>query len=259
MTARLIAHLGFHKTGTKSVQKTLQANRDILDGHLHITLRADMHALCEATRAWSASRKPVDLAYVRYEAAELLAGWQDDVPMLISSEDLSGHMPGRRGLTTYDAAPQLAEALVSAWTAARPDMDVTLVYTTRAPDPWLRSCHTQHLRAIRIKRSAQEYADTYARSADFDEIIADVRRRRPDVAVEEQKLEQSANLTLGPLDPILDLTGLPPSVRTRIRPQPRANVGMPQAARDAVLALNRSDLKGDAYRAARKALKKQHG
>ncbi|WP_299640240.1 hypothetical protein [uncultured Tateyamaria sp.] len=73
-----------------------------------------MLALCEAARKWSVKRSHVNLAYVRYEAAELLSSWRDDCSMLISSEDLSGHMLGRRGLTTYDAAPVLAEALISA-------------------------------------------------------------------------------------------------------------------------------------------------
>jgi hypothetical protein len=98
---RFVVHAGFHKTGTTTVQDTLRANASLLTTHLRVLLRPDMLALCEAARAFSASRGDPEMARFRHAAAELVEGWDrnDPRPILLASEDLAGHMPGRRKLT----------------------------------------------------------------------------------------------------------------------------------------------------------------
>ena len=219
---RIIIHAGFHKTGTTTVQKTLRANREDLRPHCRIILRPGMVALCEAARAYSVSRSQTDLALIQYEAAALADGWAArGKDIVISSEDLAGHMPGRRGLTAYDATPRIMKALVQAFAAAAPDAQQVLYFTTRAAAPWLRSCYVQHLRATRITQDADEYAADMAGSANLDQIVAQVADAVPHVQVIAQPLE-ACTTPLGPLAPLLDLLGgIDPATLT---PRPRARL-----------------------------------
>ncbi|MEL6620382.1 MAG: hypothetical protein AAFP16_16015 [Pseudomonadota bacterium] len=256
MAPRLIVHAGFHKTGTTSVQRALNAHHDVLADHLLVRIRADFIPLCEAARAWSISRDPVDLGLVQYEAALAVEGWTGDVPLLLSSEDLSGHMPGRHRLTGYDASPTLAKAMVEAWRAAHPDVDITLLYTTRAAAPWLASCYAQNLWSARMRLTRAEYVETYATSARLDDIAAGVADATG-VTVHTLPLEDAQTRRLGPVDPVLDHCGVPDDLRARFRPLPRANTAASKAKQAAFLDLNRSELQGDAYQKARRTLRAQ--
>ncbi len=250
MVKRLVVHAGFHKTGTTTIQKTLAAHRKLLRPHMNIMLRSGMVALCEAARAWSVSHSALDLGLVRYEAALLAERWDQDT-VLLSSEDLSGHMPGRRGLVDYSAAPTLAAAMVNAWQAARPGMAITLVYTTRAPEPWLASCHVQHLRAARMTMDAATYAATYAPSADLNAIIGQVRTQVPECTVETLQLEAHASNLI---DPVLRLCDLRDAIRSAIAPLPPANTAPEPDRVAAMLDLNRSTLCDADWRSAKKSL-----
>jgi len=245
MTQRLIVHAGFHKTGTTSIQKALKAHRAQLRPHVRIGLRPAMVGLCEAARAYSVSRSALDLGLVQYEAAELATDWVGATgTLLLSSEDLSGHMPGRRGLRSYDAAPKLVTAMVAAWRAVIPDLEITFVYTTRTAAPWLASCHMQHLRATRITLAQEDYVRDFAASADLNDIVDQVRAAVPDIAVRRFALED------GPFAPLLQLAGIPDPLWPDM---PHRNRGEPDSLRAALLAINRSDLSDEDARAARKA------
>lgn len=250
MVQRLVVHAGFHKTGTTTIQTTLAAHRDTLRDHADVVLRADMNGLCEAARAYSISRTGFDLGLVRYEAALLAEDWNSDT-VLISSEDLSGHMPGRHGLTDYAAAIPLATAMADAWRAAVPDARMSWVFTTRAAGPWLASCHVQHLRAARMVMDAQTYAATFASSANLNDIAAQVRSNLSDADVRTIALEAHRDNLL---DPILDIVGLPDATRAMVKPMPPANTSPSAEKIAAMLDLNRSDIPDTDWRAAQNAL-----
>ena len=253
MVRHLVVHAGFHKTGTTTIQTTLAAHRDTLHPHPQIVLRADMGGLCQAARAWSVSRADVDLGLVAYEAAHLAESWSRDT-VLLSSEDLSGHMPGRHGLTDYGAAPALAGAMCDTWRQAFRDVRITWVCYTRAAAPWLASCHVQHLRAARMTLDAVEYAAAFAGSADLAGIVERVRRRAVGADVRSVKLEDHRDNLLAPL---LETAGLPVSARARITPVAPANRSPGPDKIAAMLDLNRSDIPDSAWRAAQDALHRQ--
>ncbi|MEL6451627.1 MAG: hypothetical protein AAFQ19_10225 [Pseudomonadota bacterium] len=244
MAPRLIVHAGFHKTGTTSIQHALRQNRKAL-APLTIVLRPDMVALCESARAYSVSRGATDLALLQYEAAELAAGWHGTV--LISSEDLAGHMPGRRGLTRYDATPRIMAALDTAWRKAIPGAGILLAFTTRRPEAWLASCHMQHLRATRMRLSVDDYAHDYAGSADLGGIVDQVAQACPKALVMSLPLE-------GPTDPLAALLQAAGVQHSAIPQMPRRNATEAEALRAALLTINRSDRTDAEARAARKAL-----
>lgn len=253
---RVILYGGFHKTGTTTVQKTLRRNRQLLKPHLRLTLRPGMAALCEAARAWSSSRDPVDLALLRYEAATLAEGWDagDRRPILLASEDLSGHMPGRRGLSRYDATPALMRCIAESVEAVQPDARITFYFSTRAARPWLASCHAQHLRATRMTLDRESYARDYRASADLEAVVdavADAVAPRP---VQRAALEELADAPQGPLTPLLNLAGIPDATRRSLSPLPPQNQSPGAARRAALLALNRSAMDDAALAAAKRAL-----
>ncbi|MFT7593125.1 MAG: hypothetical protein ACI8R4_000437 [Paracoccaceae bacterium] len=252
----VIVHAGFHKTGTTTIQKALRQNHAALEPYVKIILRSDMVAVCETARAYSASADVLDLSLFQYELSQLAEGWDasDTRPVLLDSEDLGGHMPGRRGLTSYAATPLLMRTLVETLCKIRPDARAQFFFSTRSADPWLASCYAQHLRATRITQSVEEYTHAYRDSARLAEIIGQIATAVAPHPVHHCALESSQTRPLGPLDPVLDLIGLPDAVRARLVAHPRVNTAPSPAKCDRLLALNRSDLGAKVWRAAKRAL-----
>lgn len=251
----LIVHAGFHKTGTTTLQNTLAAHTDLLRDHAQIILRPDMAALCEAARAYSVSRSEFDLGLVKYEAAALAEEWSHDA-VILSSEDLSGHMPGRHGLADYGAAPRLAQAMADTWRTATKSVQIHWIYTTRAAAPWLASCHVQHLRAARMTMDADAYAAQFATSADLDGIVMQTRDCVDGAKVTSLPLEtHGANLA----EPLLKAAQIPNGIRHQVVPARPANTSPGPEHIAALVDLNRSDLSHDDWRAAQNALNRQKG
>ncbi len=247
---RVIVHAGFHKTGTTSLQRALRLNREALKPHLRIRLRPGMIAVCEAARGYSAVPDAINLALFQYELAQLAEGWsaRDPRPVLLASEDLSGHMPGRKGVKTYHAAPRLMAALVETLCRIHPGAKPEFYFSTRNADDWLRSCHAQHLCASRLTLSRAEYAKTYRRSANLDAITDNVAKRTA-CPTHRAALEQGE-----PLDALLDVIGLPDELRARLRPAVPANTAPSPEVLAALLDLNRSEMPEKDLRAAKRAL-----
>lgn len=249
MPRRVIVHPGFHKTGTTTIQQTLAANADTLSGHMQVQLRADMNGLCAAARTYSISRSAFDLGLVRYEAAALAESWTHNT-VLLSSEDLSGHMPGRHGLTDYSATIPLSAAMAEGWA----DADITWIYYTRAAAPWLASCHVQHLRAARMVLDGAEYAERYAASAELGAIVTQVRANLPTARVADFALEAHRNSLLAPL---LACAGIPEALCNEIRQANAANTSPDPDTIAAMLAINRSNRSDRAARAAQNDLNRR--
>lgn len=258
--ARMLVHAGFHKTGTTSVQRMLAHDKRALSRETHVFLRSHMVAVCESARAFSASRDNLDLLAFTYELSEFLQklDMTDGKHVCLSSEDLLGHMPGRRKLMTYDAAPILMKAFVHTVERVMPDPpELTFYFSTRGADDWLKSCHTQHLRAVRMKQSLDEYKQGYAESARLDKIVDMVRLAVAPHRVEATALEQCKDTPLGPLTPILDLLDISSDLRGRLRPLPAANVSLPDTLREEFLRINQSDLSYDEARRAKQVVRRK--
>lgn len=255
---RIVLHPGFHKTGTSTLQRTLKTNRVALAGYAKILLTRDIQPLADATRAWSRSRKPDDLNAVEQAASAVMDTHGDgDVPLLISSEDLCGHMPGRFDLQTYDAAPTLMARIDAGLRARAPDADIRFHFSTRSAQSWLASCHMQHVRYSRMDLSVLRYAKVYAASADLDAIVDQVAVALPDAQVSRKPLEDCTG-RLGPLGPVLDLIDVPYKHRRTLEKLPPQNVSMAPELRRALVELNRSGLSTEELRAAKEVLFDAH-
>lgn len=253
---RVILHTGFHKTGTTTLQQGLERNRQILAPHLRIVPRARLAPAGHAARAWSATGAPLELALLRYELAQVMERWRNDDPrpVVLSCEDLSGHMPGRNGVTGYAAAAPLMRAIADTLTELHPQARPEFYLSTRAPEAWLASVHAQHLRAMRMTQSVEEFAGRHRAAADLDAIADRIADAVAPAPVHRAALEQSRDRPLGPLDPLLDLCALPDATRAALMPQPPANAAVPPDCAAGLLALNRSALNDAEVHAAKQAL-----
>ncbi len=251
---RLIVHAGFHKTGTSSVQKMLRHNNARLSDEFRVFTHRDIRGPCGAARGLSVSRDPLDEALFTLELAEFLTALDadDPRPVVISSENLAGHIPGRYGLLRYSATPAImarfAEVAADCLDAPR----ITFYFSTRAREPWLRSCHWQHLRATRLADDFATYRAAHLPHADLAGDVAAIARAVPaphDVV--SAALDQVAN---GPLGPLLDVMRPSVPLRAALTPLGPANRGHSAHVADELLRLNRSDMDEDAVRAAKSAL-----
>ncbi len=252
---RIVLHAGFHKTGTTSIQHMLRRNGKKLARHFRVMTRRQAPGLCDAARAYSRGQDDADLALFAYEGAQVFETLDpaDPRPLLFSSEDLSGHMPGRLGLTGYDAAPRLLARLEEVAQTCLPGADLRIFLTTRAPGPWLRSTYAQHVRALRFTESRADYLARMADHADLSHWVAaiDAATRAPVTAA---ALEDHADTPLGPLAPLLAAADAPAKLYDRLTPLPPANPSFPDHVLDRMLALNRSDMAHDDWVAAKKQL-----
>ncbi len=256
---RIIIHAGFHKTGTTSLQQTLRANRAALRPDVRLVLRPGMTALCESARAYSRSREDYDLGLVKYEAALLAEKLQEEdaSTIFITSEDLSGHMPGRHGLHGYGAAPHLMRALSVAFKAATPEDELMFFFTTRATEPWLRSCYAQHLQASRMVWDEDDYLKRFKTSADHGKALDLITREISDNALVVTSLEEHAQRPLGLAEAVLDQLDLSPERRTALKPSVLHNAAPSDEIKAQLLALNRSELEKADLRKAKHALLKE--
>ncbi|MBS0125820.1 hypothetical protein [Thetidibacter halocola] len=240
---RIVVHAGFHKTGTSSVQTMIDRNRVVLAPVLRAFLKPDFTPLTEAARGFSAAPHKVPPAAVGIAARAFFATLDpaDPRPVLMSSEDLSGHMPGRRGIDRYGAAPTVMRQIAD---AARGHFgetaEVTFHFSTRGAEAWLRSVWWQNLRVTRLTDDLPGFTRAHAGAADLEGIVAEVATAVAPARAVSVRLEDIVPCPRGPLEPLLDLLDLPASVRDAltvvgpVNAQPDVDLG------PVLLALNRS-------------------
>lgn len=259
MTTRIVIHAGFHKTGTTSAQSMLRENSAILDPHVRVFLKEAFEDLTERARTFSIDPKKRTLTTVARAAVAFFdqVARDDPRPILMSSEDLSGHMPGRHGLECYDSAGLVMKCLSdAAFRHFGPDTDVTFYFSTRSPEPWLRSTWWQNLRSTRLTDDFETYVSQFDAARSLDDILEEIAVDIAPARVTSFQLEEAADLPLGPLDPLLTLLELTDLDRSALRVLPPENV-QPDLGIDAVfLALNKSALPEKDVQEAKRVVRK---
>ena len=248
MPRHVLIHPGFHKTGTSTLQRNLLAQRERLTPRLRVMVNDDLIAATRLARKFSVHPHGGTLDEFTEAATRALDAFDikdppDDRPLLMSTEALTGQLPGRKHVTGYDAAPPLMARLVAALRARLgPEPRVTVWFTTRAPLAWMKSAYYQNLRLDRLCEDFDTHARKLQRAARLDTFVDDTRARLGDQAhVTATRIEACADHRLGPLGVALDMLGVPGD---ELEPSRLHNV-QPQGGAAQLLALNRSDL-GDA-------------
>lgn len=254
MPRKIVLHAGFHKTGTSTVQAVLRANRKALMPALAIRLKGQMQELMHATRGYSTygTADALDKVSRRFDA--LLA----DLPgmprrtLLISAEELSGHMPGRGALADYSAAPVLMYLFWERARKAFPKTPAQFCFSTRNTADWQRSSWAEHVKSSGMTLDFETFCASYPAAAQLDDAVQEISRRVP-APVHSFALEDCGNLPLGPADPVLDLCDIPDDLRATLVPQPAQNTRLDAQTLDDLLKINRTHTDTDARNAAKAA------
>lgn len=241
MPRKIVIHAGFHKTGTSSVQVLLRENRKLLMPALALRLKGQMQELLQATRGYSTYLTPDALDKVSRRFDALLA----ELPgmprrtLLLTAEELSGHMPGRGPLADYSAAPVLMYLFWQRAQVAFPKTQVVFCFGTRRAEDWLPSAWAEHVKSSGMTLEYEEFCARYADASDLDAILQEIRRRVP-APVHSVALEDCAALRLGPADPVLDLCDIPDDLRAKLMPLPPKNTRLDTDTLADLLAINRT-------------------
>ena len=255
MPRRIILHAGFHKTGTSSIQATLRENRVALKPHAALRLRWHMQELISATRGYSTWRDPLTLIKVQ-DRFEVMMNGVPGMPrrtLIISAEELSGHLPGRGDLDDYSAAPVLLYAFWEIITKRYPAANIVIYLSTRAPDAWLKSAHWEHVKASNMTMDVDAFRERYHKAANLDDMVSEIASRVP-CPVHHAALEDCRDLPLGPADPLLDLCDLPLSLRPELVATPPANRRLGDDVLQAMIEANKTHKSPDARNAAKAAI-----
>lgn len=251
---RITLHTGFHKTGTTTVQRTLRMNRAALKRHALVMLPWKFRPLIHAARAFSAYGDPLSLARFSHRAEAFVA----DLPpltrrgLVLCSEELSGHLPGRGGIPDYRAAVPLMAELTGAFRRRYRDHDIAVLYSTRAADTWLDSAYWEQVKSSSQTLSLADFRAKYAAAADFAPIFEAIRAAiAPHGARLDHFALEDCRSALGPAAALLRHAGLGAGELATLSPVPPANTRLPQEALDHLLHLNRT-LPDSAARAAAK-------
>ncbi len=255
MPRKIVIHAGFHKTGTSTVQAVLRANRKTLMPSLAIRLKGQMQELVSATRGYStySTGDALDKVSRRFDALLAELPGMPRRTLLLSAEELSGHMPGRGALADYRAAAVLAYLFWQRAQRAMPNTPLVFCFATRTPTAWLRSAWAEHVKSSGMTLEFAEFCARYPDAADLQSIVSEVRGRVP-APVHSYALEDCANLPLGPADPVLDLCDIPPDTRTMLIPQPPQNTRLGEDILATLLEINRTHRDASTRNAAKAAV-----
>lgn len=255
MPRRIILHAGFHKTGTSTIQATLRENRVVLKKQIALRLRWHLRDVVAAARGFSTDLDPLSLIKVQSRFGQMV----NELPgmprrtLIISAEELSGHLPGRGALADYGAAPVLLYAYWEILHARYPEAEILIYLTTRAPEAWLVSAYWEHVRSSDMTLDFDTFRNTYHAAADLEAMAAEIASRVP-APVHTQALEHCRDLPLGPADPLLDLCDIPLSLRPDLIPVPAQNRQLGDDVLQALLEANRTHRAAEARNAAKAAI-----
>ncbi len=242
---RIVLHVGFHKTGTSSLQAALVAHGPDLADFAHVETRRISPGLVTAAEAARAFSVNPDLAAL----GRGMAAWVAALPalqgklLLASTEDFAGHMPGRFGLVDYRAALQTVPAAVAALRARFVGARVLVLVTTREAEGWLKSLHWQVAQHPDLMLKQRQFCKALAGAAQFDAVTGPMAQALQGMAeVHSVPLETLTARRLGPVEAVYDLARLPDPIRDRL-PVVHARNRRPETGlADQFVALNRAKL-----------------
>jgi len=243
---RVIVHAGFHKTGTSSLQVYLRANRDALQEHVKIYLKADFLSAGNLGRVYGLKPYPWRRRWFAAALRAFLTKIPDDEVIFLSWEGFSGVMPGHRRAVTGQISNYTRTAIplarsISAELRRRfgPDTEVEFLYTLRRSEPWVRSVYGHLVRSIRITDEFEGFRDSFRPVPDLEKEAAKITRALRPVPVHTAWLEDIGPAREGPASVLFDLVDIPAEVRAALPAAERANAGLSQDAEDTFLRLNR--------------------
>lgn len=251
--ARILVHPGFHKTGTSSLQHFLRRNRQALAPHAQLKLPGDLTEAKRAARYFSRTGKLLALSDFQSAMLRHLSDL-DDRDLVISSEVLTGHCPGKHGIMDHSSGVTLIAALVAVIRELFPTTRVDLLLTTRDPDSWLASVWKHSLAGVRCTDDLQTFSSKYRDAADWEGIKTAVSKQCHVDQTSLSTLENWRDHRFGPAAPIIEWLNLPEQIKTGLHPAIHGNPGPDAETVQKMLDLNASDLPDKEVHMRKKAL-----
>lgn len=178
---KILIHPGFHKTGTTTVQRSLEVNKPRLAESVRIFLPNDLRALGYSAKRYSSHPTRKKLGDIREKARELcevLEEGDQQKPILMTCESLSGVLPGRENTWDYSAAPTILDAVTTELKLHfGSGTQILVVYSTRSPESWMNSVYWQNLRSARITEDFLEFREKLQAGAELDLIVEATRTK----------------------------------------------------------------------------------
>jgi hypothetical protein len=258
----VIIHAGFHKTGTTSVQAMIERERERLNVFAQFYVKSEIGPASKISRRYSWFPNRFTLAKFEVSFTRFLKTCQKGKPIVISRESLcgtmltgSGRWPFRRD--SYRRVPlNLAKAMVkSVRDVFGENARVTLLYTTRGDNEYIRSVYGHLLRDHDLCEDFDTFRRRFRRSINLQGTADKIAKALPNVCVKEAMLADISQSVRGPGQVILDLLGVPKDIQDHIGPpNKRNNPGISDELADQLLMLNRADIKSGERARAKKDL-----
>ncbi|MDO5705434.1 MAG: hypothetical protein Q4G49_10240 [Paracoccus sp. (in: a-proteobacteria)] len=174
---RLTIHVGLQKTGSTSLHRHLMLNANALADRMVVRMPVEgtpMRPLGRAAVAFSLNPDDAHRETLDQAIAKVREGLPDnDLPVLLSHENLAGAMPGtgdERGL--YPALPRIMAAL----NAGFAEFSVDYVIYLRRREDWLPSVWAQAVRTDGYTGTWADYRAETAGLPQWSDLIARLRR-----------------------------------------------------------------------------------
>lgn len=260
MPRRIVLHPGFHKTGTTTLQNTLKENRPTLKPYMRIVLGGQFTDLKHAARGYSMLRDVDTLAKTEVRFAGLLQS-QPNIPrrtLLLSSEELSGHLPGRPGLLDYGGAVPLASSYVRIARALFPQAEIILFFTLRDSASWIESAYWQHVKSSNMTMDLEQFRERFEQAGDLRGIVERIKAGTG-VRVETAQMDAWQQNPLGPLPGLLAMCDVPQDVIGSLIPSKATNTRPDMQVMLALLEANRAYPDPEARRARKAAILAEQG
>lgn len=250
---RVVLHPGFHKTGTSTTEHTLLSQADMLRDHCGIYGNPQLGDAPQQAKAHSVRRSDQSLSDFATAWKAAVSVLPPDAQAIITCVDLLGRIPGHPRIADYGATPALLSEIVAGLEGHfGQDLDLHIVLSVRAPQPWLKSLWFQNLKVHRVTEDFDAFAERFAAGADLKAQADQLRDAASAWPLHVTALEQSKDHALGPAGPLVDLVDLPDDLRARLVPHAPLKVSFSEDAMAVLLDLNRSDLDARDLRAAKR-------
>lgn len=174
---RVLVHLGYHKTGSSSIQQWLLDHAPVLASHMACYNLADgtSNPLKFAAQAFTMGKIGRDEFMARArEMADTIRDMPQDL-VCITDEGLPG-LPlgattgGYRETRVYPRGPEIAGCLAEAFA----EFDVTFILFERDTEAWLKSVHNQMFKQGDVSEDFLTFVDRYAPAIDWPALRGDI-------------------------------------------------------------------------------------
>lgn len=255
--SRALLHLGFHKTGTTSMQGFLRRNQAVLYRHAAVLLPEQTSELSRWVWRLHMLNDDDVKQVIAEEIAGLLAGLDlDGRDLIVSDENLLGPMPRASDVDPYPHAAALLDLWCLALRTLPHPMRPTLLLTTRGTPDWATSIHAhlaRKLSAVRLTEHRDSFVPRLAAHG-FDPTITGLRLALPDLDIRLHDMADLAAAPCGLAQPFVDFLPLSVAERAELQPTIHENRAPVPEITDRLIALNRSDLDDEALWDAKRAM-----